>query len=90
MGIVSEEAIDEFQELMDQGLTFSSYLFLCFYFEISNQLITESGKFVLVEEPLKKTYEVCSCFYVRAVLGNGSKPIQLSRSHKVLIFKFRL
>jgi hypothetical protein len=36
MGIVSEEAIDEFQELMDQGLTFSSYLFLCFYFEISN------------------------------------------------------
>lgn len=28
MGIVSEQAVDEFQELIDKGLTFSSHLFL--------------------------------------------------------------
>lgn len=44
MGIVSEEAIDEFQELVDQGLTVSSHLFLfLFYFDFSNLELGQIG-----------------------------------------------
>lgn len=70
MGIASQEVIRQLQELIDQGLCFTNFLLLLSLFSFKDHIFFLKMLFfciniffvfwiMAVEEPLKKTYQVC-------------------------------